>query len=513
MAMPNYSRRDFLKSIGVGAAALALPGCMAMAQSPQKNPNFIIVLVDDMGWADTGCYGSKFYETPNINRLASQGMLFTNGYAACAVCSPSRAAILTGRYPVRHGLTNWISWNFEMTPGKKNPEGYTDSYFGKPTKLICPENHLWMELDEMTIAEALKPAGYVSCHVGKWHLGPKEYYPDTQGFDYNIGGCDLGAPPTYFDPYRNMTQYAERGVQGIPTLEPRKKGEYLTDRESDEACNFIRNHKDKPFFLYMAHYAVHAPIEAKEELIEKYKAKKPDQQNNPIYAAMVESVDQAIGRIMTTLDELNLTDNTVIVFTSDNGGPMISGHSYNGQPGPTNNAPLRSGKGRPYEGGIREPFIIKWPGVVKAGTVCSVPVIGVDLFPTICQAAGVRQPVHRAIDGEDLMPLLTQAGPLKRDSLYWHYPHYWVPTPDPSTTPYSIIRCGDWKLIKYYEDNSFELFNLKEDISEKNDLSVKMPEKVRELDAKLSKWLKETNAKLPKPNPNYKPSDAASVLK
>jgi arylsulfatase A-like enzyme len=393
-----------------------------------------------------------------------------------------------------------------MTHGKKNPEGYTDKYLCKSTKLLCPENHLWMELDEITIAEALKPAGYVSCHVGKWHLGPKERYPDTQGFDYNIGGCDLGVPPSYFDPYRGMTQFAERGVQGIATLKPRKEGEYLTDRESDEACRFIRNHRDRPFFLYMAHYAVHQPIQAKEELIAKYKTRQPTQQNNPVYAAMVDSVDQALGRIMATLDELGLTDDTVIIFTSDNGGLMMPTASYNGLMGPTNNTPLRAGKSYPYEGGIREPFIIRWPGVVKAGLICSKPVIGVDFFPTICKAAGVRQPADRTIDGENLMPLLTQTGSLKRDAIYWHYPHYisWGPQPGLTTTPYSIIRCGDWKLIKHYEDNSFELFNLREDISEKNDLSAKMPEKVRELDAKLSKWLKETGAKLPKPNPDYK---------
>lgn len=214
---------------------------------------------------------------------------------------------------------------------------------------------------------------------------------------------------------------------------------------------------------------------------------------------------------MTTLDELGLADNTVIIFTSDNGGLMLPSCSYNGLPGPTNNAPLRSGKGRPYEGGIREPFIVKWPGVAQSGSVCNIPVIGVDVFPTICSAAGLRLPRDRAIDGEDLAPLLTQTGSLKRDTLYWHYPHYYVPSPNPTTSPYSIIRCGDWKLIKHYEYDSFELFNLKEDLSEKVDLSAKMPEKVRELDTKLIQWLRETNAKLPKPNPNYKPK-AASAL-
>ncbi|GAG09962.1 unnamed protein product, partial [marine sediment metagenome] len=270
-----------------------------------------------------------------------------------------------GRYPARVGVTDWIRANFQRG-GKPAPEQKLPEYVGSSSQeLLCPRNPFWMETDEITLAEALKPAGYVSCHVGKWHLGMEDWYPEKQGFDFNIGGCDFGQPPSYFDPY-----YREK--QGyIPTLKPRKEGEYLTDRENDEAVNFIRENRDSSFFLYMAHYAVHTPIQAKNDLIARYKAKKPTNHNNPVYAAMVHSVDEAVGRIMSTLDELNLTNNTVIIFTSDNGGLI----------GPTNNTPLRAGKGYPYEGGIRVPLIIRWHGVVEPGSVCDESVTSVDYFP------------------------------------------------------------------------------------------------------------------------------------
>ena len=388
---------------------------------------------------------------------------------------------MTGRYPARLGVTDWIRSRFqggEIPENKKNP---TDYIGGKDKKLSCPPNALWMELEEITIAEALKPAGYTSCHIGKWHLGADDWYPDKQGFDYNIGGCDFGQPPSYFDPY-------SRNRQGsIPTLSPRRKGEYLTDREADEAVNFIRSHKDKPFFLYMAHYAVHTPIQAKADIVVKYERKIPEQ--NPTYAAMVESVDDAVGKIMAVLDELNLADNTIIFFTSDNGGLM----------GVTNNAPLRAGKGWPYEGGIREPVIVRWPKVVKPGSISHEPVTSVDYFPTICEAAGVSLPRDRNIDGVSLLGHLKSNGgkKLDREAIFWHFPHY-----RGKIMPYSIIRAGDWKLIKRYEGKTFELFNLKEDLSEENDLSEKMPEKVKELDTKLSNWLRTSNAKLPRPNPS-----------
>jgi arylsulfatase A-like enzyme len=484
MSSSYFNRRDFLKAASMTVVSLAVPGCKRISHRLDKL-NFVFVLVDDMGWTDAGCYGSRFYETPNIDRLAAEGMRFTDAYASCAVCSPTRASIMTGRYPARIGITDWIRAGFQggkVPPDRKNPSGYGG---GKNRKLLCPRNHKWLELDDITIPEALKNAGYASCFIGKWHLGFEDWYPDKQGFDFNIGGCDYGQPPSYFDPYYR------KGHGGIPTLSPRQKGEYLTDREGDEAARFIRNHRNKPFFLYLSNYAVHTPLQGKKELIEKYKAKKPTNQKNPVYAAMIESVDQAVGRVISELNALNLIDNTVIIFTSDNGGYLEA----------TDNAPIRSGKGYPYEGGIRVPLIICWPGVVKAGSVCHVPVTSVDFFPTICEAVCVPLPADRVNDGLSLVPLLKQAGHLNRDAIFWHFPHY-----RGRIVPYSIIRCGDWKLIKRYEGKTFELFNLKNDLSEKNDRSAEQSEKVKELDSKLTVWLKATNAKLPKTNPEYDPA-------
>ncbi len=486
MKSVEQTRRSFLKMLGIGAAALATPGCLdaAKRKNNTKRPNIVLILVDDLGWADVGCFGSKYYETPNIDRLAKEGMKFTDGYAACAVCSPTRAAVMTGRYPARLGVTDWIRSRFQggkIPDDKRNPTEYVG---GKNRKLLCPPNALWMELDEITIAEVLKPAGYTSCHIGKWHLGADEWYPDRQGFDYNIGGCDFGQPPTYFDPYYR------KGQGDIPTLKSRKQGEYLTDREADEAVKFITDHADKSFFLYMAHYAVHTPIQAKQNLTAKYQAKTATHQKNAKYAAMVESVDHAVGKILDAVEQAGVADNTMIIFTSDNGGLVPV----------TSNLPLRSGKGYPYEGGIREPVIVRWPGVVKPGTECSVPVTSVDYFPTICRAAGVKPPAGRSIDGQSIMPLLTQSGIIKRDAIFWHFPHY-----RGRVVPYSIIRAGDWKLIKRYDGRKFELFDLKNDLSEKNDLADTMPDKVKELDAMLKAWLKKTGAKMPRPNPDYTP--------
>ena len=495
MGKRDYTRRDFLKAMSLGAASLALPGCVSGAQQlsgdySRKKPNIVLILVDDLGWRDVSCYGPAsggFYETPNIDRLASAGIRFTDGYAACAVCSPTRAAVMTGRYPARLGVTDWIRSRFQggkIPADKENPTEYVG---GKNNKLLCPPNALWMELEELTIAEALESAGYTSCHIGKWHLGADDWYPDKQGFDFNIGGCDFGQPPTYFDPY------FRKGQGQIPTLKPRREGEYLTDREGDEAVRFIRQNKDKPFFLYMAHYAVHTPIQAKKDLTEKYRDKPRYGQKNPAYAAMIESVDDAVGEICSVLDELNLTQNTLVIFTSDNGGLS----------GVTNNAPLRAGKGFPYEGGVRVPVIIRWPGVIKRGTVSHEPVTSVDYFPTICRTAGVPLPGDRDIDGVSLVEHLKSGGAskLSRDAIFWHFPHY-----RGGIVPYSIIRAGDWKLIKRYEGKTFELFNLKTDLSEKNDVSQQLPEKVKELDAKLSGWLRATGAKMPRQNPAYQPA-------
>ena len=479
------NRRNFLKTLSLSAAALALPRTTASGAPRKNKPNVVLILIDDMGWTDAACYGSRYYETPNIDRLAEAGMKFTNGYAACAVCSPTRAAVMTGRYPARLGVTDWIRSRFQggkIPADKKNPSGYTG---GKNRPILCPKNALWMELEEITIAEALGPGGYTSCHIGKWHLGPDAQYPDRQGFDYNIGGCDYGQPPSYFDPYKNSR------LADIPTLKPRREGEYLTDREADEAAAFIKKHRDRPFFLYMAHYAVHTPIQARKDLVAKYKAKTPTNQKNPTYAALVHSVDDAVGRIVAALEECGVAENTLVIFTSDNGGLS----------GVTNNAPLRAGKGHPYEGGIREPLIVRWPGVVKPGTTCDVPVTSVDYFPTVCEAAGTPLPNDRPIDGESIMPLLKGTGTLRRDAIFWHFPHY-----RGGIVPYSIIRAGDWKLIKRYDGKTWELFNLKDDLSEKTDLADREADVVKRLDTKLVAWLKAASAKMPKPNPDYDPA-------
>ncbi|UCH63468.1 MAG: sulfatase [Fidelibacterota bacterium] len=493
-------RRVFLKGLGLSTAVLAIPGGLSAfkrlsSQGPRAGLNVVVILVDDLGWMDTGCYGSRRNDTPNIDRLAGQGMKFTDGYAACAVCSPTRAAVMTGRYPARIGVTDWIHFrDFKgdrSDPDQKSPTEYVGD---RSRRLLCPPNPYWMELDEVTIAEMLKAAGYVSCHVGKWHLGPDAWYPDRQGFDLNIAGCDIGTPPSYFDPY------FREGWGRIPTLEPRSQGEYLTDREADEAVRFIREHSDRPFFLYMAHYAVHTPLQGKQDLVEKYEAREHTLWDKPVYSAMVESVDQAVGRIMAALDESNLAENTLVIFTSDNGGLMSV----------TRNAPLRGGKGYPYEGGIRVPLIVRWPGVVEAGSVCSEPVTSIDFFPTICEAAGVDLPSDRVIDGRSMVPLLSQTGTLEREAIYWHFPHY-----RDRIGPYSIVRADEWKLIKRYEarkavgryeGKAFELFNIKDDLSERHDLSGQLPKKVRELDKMLTSWLKATGAKLPKKNRRYVPS-------
>ena len=485
MITTKIERRDFIKKMGLGSAAMAISGMMGSCGKEKiKKPNVIIINVDDLGWTDLGCMGSRYYETPNIDCFAGQGVKFSNAYAAAAVCSPTRAAIMTGRAPARLGITDWIRARFqgsEIPSNGKNPSGYVADERGN---LLCPENPLWMELEEITIAEVLKQVGYTTCHIGKWHLGPDNWYPDKQGFDRNIGGCDLGQPPTYFDPYVNE----RRGQKyDIPTLEPRETGEYLTDREGDEAVNFIRQNADKPFFLNMCHYAVHTPIMGKTDLIEKYKNKTPTNQKNPPYAAMVDSVDQSVGKILRALDELKLADNTLVIFTSDNGGLVREGVA-------TDNSPLRSGKGYPYEGGIRVPLIVRWPSRFKGGRTTDTPAISMDLFPTICSAVGQEMPGNRPIDGEDLLPLLESDQVPERDSLFWHFPHY----RESDIKPYSIVRAGDWKLIRRYEGKRYKLYNLADDIGERDDLASKMPEKVAELEKRLDRWLDDVGAKLPK---------------
>ncbi len=469
-------RRDFIGRTIAGAAGLLGTAALSCGtKTVTRKPNFVFILIDDLGWADIGCYGSELYETPNIDRLAAEGMRFTDAYAACPVCSPTRASILTGKYPATLHLTDWIA-------GHVSPNA----------KLKVPDWTKYLAHEEVTLAEALKAGGYVSASIGKWHLGDKQYYPDNQGFDYNIAGYDKGQPPTYYWPYSVDRDWNNE----IPTMpEGGGDGEYLTDRLTDEALNFIGSNSEKPFFLYLAHYAVHTPIEGKKELIPHYQVKitSESRQKNAEYAAMIQSVDESVGRVLTALREHNLEDDTVVIFMSDNGGLAGIGNWLN----ITSNYPLRSGKGTAYEGGIREPMIVKWPGRIKAGSVCDVPVTSVDFYPTMLEMAGVAGDPGHNPDGTSLMPLLENSGQFDREAIFWHYPHYHI------TTPFGAVRKGDWKLIEYYEDGRLELYNLKDDIGEENDLAAAMPDKSEELRKCLDDWRKGVGAQMMTPNPDY----------
>jgi arylsulfatase A len=471
----NHLCRTVLIAAAIGGGPpLATAVNAAGPETQPPRPNIVFVLIDDLGWADLGCYGSTFYETPHIDQLASRGVRFTNGYAACPVCSPTRASILTGRYPARLHLTDWL-------PGR------TDRL---SQKLLRPNIRQQLPLEEVTLAEALKPAGYVSGSIGKWHLGGRGYLPKQQGFDVNVGGTQGGSPPGGYFNFKT------------PTLAARDPDEYLTDRLTEEAERFIERNQDRPFFLYLAHHAVHIPLQAKKDLIDKYRAKaKPDEpQNNPIYAAMIESMDESVGRVVKKLDELKLADRTLIVFTSDNGGLSV-------KEGPntpaTSNAPLRAGKGYLYEGGIRVPWIVVWPGVRKRGSTCDVPVSSVDFFPTLLEVARVRLPADRDLDGVSLVPLLKRTGMPKREPLYWHYPHY----SNQGGKPGGAVRAGDWKLIEFYEDMHAELYNLKDDIGEQHDLAANHPEQAARLRKLLHNWRKSVDAQMPTPNPDYEPAE------
>jgi arylsulfatase A-like enzyme len=453
---------------------IALVSGALSAERTSERPNIVFILIDDMGWADGSCFGSKFYRTPNIDRLAFGGMRFTQAYAACAVCSPTRAAIMTGKYPARLHITDWI-------PGEPTPK---DSRFRVPAW----QQHL--PLEEVTLAEALKMLGYVSASIGKWHLGGTEFSPEHQGFDLNVGGCDIGSPASYFWPY---------GVAGnshrVPVLAEHggKEGEYLTDRLTDEALKFIETNQHHPFFLYLPHYAVHAPLMAKAELIEECAQRTgANGQSNTVYAGMIRSVDESVGRITQKLEELKLLKKTIVIFTSDNGGAV-----HFGKPPATSNAPLRLGKGYAYEGGLRVPLLIKVPSITD-GKVSSERVISHDLFPTLLELAGAEKSARpAAIDGVSLVPLLKGQTSLPERDLFWHYPHYWNGKGELPVTPYSVIRSGNWKLIRFYETGREELYNVGNDLSEQHDLAATEKQKLRDLSARLDNWLKETAAQMP----------------
>jgi arylsulfatase A-like enzyme len=426
-------------------------------------PNVIVVLVDDMGWRDLSCQGSSFFETPAIDRLAAAGMRFNQGYAACTVCSPSRAAMMTGQYPARLHITDWIA-------GHARPHA----------RLRIPDWRRFLPLETVTVAERLREAGYATASIGKWHLGDAPYYPEHHGFDRNVGGYERGQPPSYFAPYR------------IPTLPEGPDGEYLTDREAAEAVRFIEEHRDRPFFLYLPHYCVHTPIQAKKEVAARYAAKEVTglKVKNPGYAAMVESVDDCMRRILDTLDRLGITDRTAIVFTSDNGGLVSS----------TDNAPLRAGKGSAYEAGVRVPFIVAWPGITTPGTTSDVPVITPDIPATILALTGAGTGTSEPLDGVSLEPAL-RGGSLDRDAIYWHYPHYHPG----GATPYSAIRSGSWRLVHFYEDGHSELYDLAADPGETSDRARAEPARAADLKARLERWLAEVGAQLPTENPEYDP--------
>ena len=465
----------------------------ALSNENGAKPNIILVLVDDMGWMDLSCQGSDFYRTPHVDRLAREGILFTNGYAACAVCSPTRAAVQTGRYPHRLGVTDWIRSLFQRggigTP-EKNPTEYVG---GKNRKLLCPPNPYWMDSSEITIAEALQKNGYKTAYIGKWHLGDEAWYPEKQGYDQNFGGCDYGQPPSYFDPFNKPSHQHPTIRAGIHKLPGRKKGEYLTHREADEAVGLIRKWKDQPFFIQLGHYAVHTPIQAIPEVAEKYKGKEGKNQKNKNYAAMVESVDDCMRDLLAELKKQKIDRNTLIIFTSDNGG-------LDNTNTPTKNAPLRSGKGYCYEGGIRVPFLARWPAQIPAGKKTDFPVSSIDLFPTIMEVTGTALPKDRPIDGLSLSTHLHSGGKKtpKRETLIWHFPHY-----RHAPGPYSIIRKGNFKLIKFWE-GIYELYDLKNDLGEANNLAEKKPGLVKALETELMARLEADGAKLPKSNPEYK---------
>ena len=451
----------------------------------EKKTNFVFFLVDDMGMMDLGTYGSTFHETPNIDKLAKTGMKFNYGYAACPVCSPTRASIMTGRHPVRVEITDWI-------PGSSN---------NKKNKLLHPGDRDNLALKEVTIAEELKGHGYQTFFAGKWHLGNEGHWPTDQGFDFNIGGHHRGSPPGgYYAPWNN------------PTLEAKKKDEYLTEHLTEESTRFLENRdSDKPFLLYLSYYNIHTPIQAYRKHIghyqkkaEKFSGTTPTEQehsgqtrmrqDNPALASMVSAVDDSVGTLLAKLDELGLSDDTVVIFFSDNGGL-----STKPKMGPGSNSPLRAGKGWLYEGGIREPTIVRAPGVTKPGSVSDQPVVSMDFFPTMLELAGLPLKPNLHADGRSLLPELTGKKGKPRP-LYWHYPHYHGSTWKPGAS----IREGDWKLIKFYDQEKVELYNLKKDPSEKKDLAKKNSAKSKELENKLLAWQKQMNAKLPKPNPNYK---------
>ena len=473
---PGVGRREFL-------GALAEPA-IAGVNAGNRPPNIVLILADDLGWADLGCYGADLHETPNIDRLARQGVRFTDAYSAAPVCTPTRASIMTGRHPARLHMTIW-------SEAAANPPG--------DRKLLPPVTLPDLPLSEVTLAEALREKGYLSASVGKWHLGDAAHAPEAQGFDINIGGTHWGAPQTFFYPYRGARHYGGE-FRYVPHLEFGKPGEYLTDRLTEEALRVIDGARAQPFFLCLAHHAPHTPIEGKAALVQHYAGRiRPGMHHrNAAYAAMIASLDESVGRVLAKLDQAGLTQDTVVVFTSDNGGYI---NPYGGE-NVTSNYPLRSGKGSLYEGGVRVPLIVRWPGVTPAGATCTAQAISTDLHATVLDAGGLKgsEAYRRGVDAASLVPLLRDPrGKLEREALYFHYPHYYA-----TTTPVGAVRAGDWKLVEYFEDRRVELYDLSNDLGESNDLARKSPGKARELLSMLQTWRNAVGAQMPAANPNYR---------
>lgn len=445
-------------------------GDVQSSDGAQQKPNIIYILADDLGWTDTGAYGSRYYETPNIDRLTASGMKFT-AYHNCQNCQPTRAALMTGQYSPRTGVYT---------------VGDIDRFNWKSRPLRPVDNVIALPLERVTIADQLKLAGYSTGMFGKWHLGNgPQRHPSKRGFDEAIV-----SDGKHFE-------FKTDPPLEIPT------GTYLADFLTDRAEDFIRRHKDDAFFLYLPHFGVHSPYQAKEALVEKFKSKPGVAgHNNPTYAAMIYSVDESVGRIMRLLDELKLSDNTIVIFSSDNGG--VGGYVREGikQSGDvTDNAPLRSGKGSLYEGGTRDPFVVRWPGVTKPGSICEVPTIHVDLFPTLLEMGGAPEP-DQILDGESLVSLLRDpASNLKREAIYQHFPGYLGAGKDQwRTTPVGTIVAGDWKLMEFFEDGRLELYNLRSDLGETKNLAAENPEKAKALHEKLIAWRKSVSAKMPTKN-------------
>lgn len=477
-----------MRRLAIPLIVLLLSSCGGPApETPARPPNIVVLLADDWGWTDAGCQGSDLYLTPNIDRLARDGMRFTNGYAACTVCSPTRGALMTGQYPGRTHVTDFI-------------RGHDFPY----EKLRVPDWTMKIEQRHTTLAEALHGAGYRTAIVGKWHLEPRgdpdedDYEPTKHGFEINVGGNEWGAPATYFHPY------AKEGSPRVmgPLPPGGSDGDYLTDRLTDEALKILDQWRDEPFLLYFPFYTVHTPIEAKPEDVAKFSplVKAGMRHADAEYAAMVASLDRSVGRVRVKLDELGVSHNTVILLAGDNGG-------LDGDGRPTDNAPLRAGKGTAYEGGVRTPTFAYWPDVTRPGSISNEPVITMDLYSTALDIAGVELGADYAkqVDGISLVPLLRDpSAKLGREALYWHYPHYH----NFGANPHSAVREGDWRLVEFYEDNHAELYNLAEDVGEEHDLAATNPEKAEELRAKLHLWRVKVGAQDPLPNPDYDPARA-----